>query len=180
MTGFLTRLNHSAAAAPMSCPMTVAMAAPPDAHGRAAQQTEDHHGVENNVDHCADDEGDHGQHRVPHSLQDPLPVGLQKDAPAEHEVHREVFPAELLQFGIVGQGGSDLVREQQPHQRKHQRSAQHQKQPGGGGTAGFLRLFLPQLSGEQGVQTNGGAHTNGDHQKLDGIYKRGGGQGCLR
>ena len=28
MTGFLTRLNHSAAAAPMSCPMTVAMAAP--------------------------------------------------------------------------------------------------------------------------------------------------------
>ena len=28
MTGFLTRLNHSAVAAPMSCPMTVAMAAP--------------------------------------------------------------------------------------------------------------------------------------------------------
>ena len=38
------------------------------------------------------------------------PVGLQKDAPAEHEVHREVFPAQLLQFGIVGQGGSDPVR----------------------------------------------------------------------
>ena len=28
MTGFLTRLNHSAAAAPIICPMTVAMAAP--------------------------------------------------------------------------------------------------------------------------------------------------------
>ena len=44
-------------------------------------------------------------------------------------------------------------------------------------TAGFLRLFLPQLPGEQGVQTHGGTHANGDHQKLDGIYKRGGGQG---
>ena len=27
---------------------------------------------------------------------------------------------QLLQFGIVGQSGSDPVREQQPHQRKHQ------------------------------------------------------------
>ena len=110
MTGFLTRLNHSAAAAPMSCPMTVAMAAPrmPVA---GQPSSEDHHGVENHVDHCADDEGDHRQHRVTHSLQEPLPVGLQKDAPAEHEVHREVFPAQLLQFGIVGQGGSDPVRE---------------------------------------------------------------------
>ena len=97
-----------------------------------------------------------------------------------HEVHREVFPAQLLQFGIVGQSGSDPVREQQPHQRKHQRSAQHQKQPGGGGTAGFLRLFLPQLPGEQGVQTHGSDHANGDHQKLDGIYKRGGSQGRFR
>ena len=122
----------------------------------------------------------HGQHRVTHSLQEPLPVGLQKDAPAEHKVHREVFPAELLQFGIVGQGGSDLVREQQPYQRKHQRGTQHQKQPGGGGTAGFLRLFLPQLPGEQGIQSHGGAHANGDHQKLDGIHQRSGGQGCLR
>ena len=81
----------------------------PDAHGRAAQQTEDHNGVENNVDHCVDDEGDHRQHRVTHSLQEPLPVGLQKDAPAEHEVHREVFPAQLLQFGVTRQGGSDPV-----------------------------------------------------------------------
>ena len=73
MTGFLTRLNHSAAD---ELPDDGGNGCAPDAHGRAAQQTEDHNGVENNVDHCADDEGDHRQHRVTHGLQKPLPVGL--------------------------------------------------------------------------------------------------------
>ena len=71
----------------------------------------------------------------------------------------------------VGSWGGDLVREQQPHQREHQRRARHQEQAGGGGTAGFLRLFLAQLAGKQGVQPHRGAHADGDHQKLDGIHQ---------
>ena len=47
----------------------------------------------------------------------------------------------------------------------------HQEQAGGGGTAGFLRLFLAQLAGKQGVQPHRGAHADGDHQKLDGIHQ---------
>ena len=42
----------------------------------AQTQTKDQDGVENNVDHCADDEGNHGQHSITHGLQKPLPVGL--------------------------------------------------------------------------------------------------------
>ena len=152
----------------------------PDAHGRTAQQAENHDGVKDDVHHSTDDERNHRQHRVTHSLQKPLAVGLQEDAPAEHEVHREIFPAKFLQFRVVRQCGGDLIGKQQPHQCKHQRGSQHQEQAGGGGTAGFLRLFLPQLAREQSVQANGSSHTNGDHQKLDGIHKGSGGQGCFR
>ena len=151
----------------------------PDAHGRTAQQAENHDGVKDDVHHSTDDERNHRQHRITHGLQKPLAVGLQKDAPAEHEVHRKIFPAKLLQFRVVRQCGGDLIGKQQPHQCKHQRGSQHQKQAGGGGTAGFLRLFLPQLAGEQSVQTNGSAHADGDHQKLDGIHKGSGGQGSF-
>lgn len=148
----------------------------PNAHGRAPQQAKDRDRVQNDVDHRTDDERNHGQHRVPHCLQQPLAVGLQKNPPAEHKIDRQILSAQLLHLRLPGQGAGDLRGEQQPHHRKHQRRAQHQKQTGGGGTAGFRRLFLAQPAGKQGVQAHRRPHANGDHQKLDGIHQRVSGQ----
>ena len=99
--------------------MTVAMAAPRMPMAGQPSRPKDHNGVENNVDYCADDEGDHRQHRVPHGLQEPLPVGLQK-MPQQNTRFTERYSRQSCCSSGRSSEQQQSIREQQPHQRKHQ------------------------------------------------------------
>ena len=72
-----------------------------NAHSRAAQQTEDHNGVQNDVDDRARQLGHHGQHRVAGSLHHALKADAEEQTEAENAHDAQILAAQRLQLQIV-------------------------------------------------------------------------------
>ena len=142
-----------------------------------AEQAENQDGVQNDVDQRARDLGNHGVHRPPCGLEQPLKAELAENADGEAQADPGVVRA------VVHDGGNiRLSQEEGPGQQKAARAEGHgadqeHKDARIGGLVRLVLLFLPQGAGEQGVHADARAAAHGDHQVLEG---KGQGDGVQR
>lgn len=152
----------------------------PDAHGRAAEEAEDHDGIEDDIDDGADALNEHGDEGLAGALQHPLGGDLHKDADGA-----DADDGKILGAVFRDDGGNTLLhgevelRAENPKQREYHGGADGKQQADISDFLGGLAVFLAQSAGKQGIHTHAGAGGKGDHEVLNGEGQRNGGEGIL-
>lgn len=115
-----------------------------DAHGGAAEETEDHNGIKNDIDDGADTLNVHGDEGLAGALQHPLSGDLHKDADGA-----DADDGKILGAVFRDDGGNTLLhgevelRAENPEQREYYGGADGKQQADIGDFLGGLAVFSP-------------------------------------
>lgn len=152
---------------------------PRDAHFRTAQITEDQNRVQDQVDQGAGHLRRHAGYRPPRGLQHSLKEGPQEDARGIDLADAEIGDAVSADHRIIGEHGDKGPASEKSPKDEDQGAGQGKEQTCRGSFPCLLKVFLPQLSGNQSVGSHASAYRYSDLQHLGGIGQRGGRQRCL-
>ena len=150
------------------------------AHAGAAKETEDHDGVQDDIDDGSAELGYHGEHGVTGGLEHTLKEDRHEEAGAGRSDDSQVRGAHGEDALLVGQ----VIRHDKTHGLAGQEETEDDEKHAAqnlnqetvpGTTAGTIRIALAQTAGKQAVDTS--AHTGGqsDHQHLE---RHGQGHSC--
>ena len=140
-----------------------------DAHGGAAEETEDHNGIKNDIDDGADTLNVHGDEGLTGALQHALSGNFHKNTDGADADDGEVIHPVLCNDGRnTLLHGKIEVGTKDAKQRKRRSGAYGKQQTDIGNLLGALAVFLSQTAGKQSVHAHAGAGGKGDHQVLNG------------
>ena len=143
-----------------------------NAHAGAAEETEDHDGVQDDVGQGTAELGDHGQQGVTGGLEHTLKVDGHEQAGAgrgnDSQVRGTHGEDAFLVGQVVGNDKTHGLAGQEETEEDEEHAAQHlDEQTVPGAAAGTLRITLTQTAGKQAVDTCAHTGGQGDHQHLE-------------
>ena len=137
---------------------------------------EDEDGVEHDVHDGADELAAHAQVGAAGRGQQLFAHGLQEQAQTEHGTDGQVADALLGDLHITGLRIEIRLHAGQADDEKCSKAAQRQEDAVFSRLVGALLVFFTQALGQQGVDADAGADTDGDHHVLQREGQRNGGQ----